>query len=242
MRGIILAGGSGSRLKPLTDVINKHLLPVYNQPMIYWPIQTFVHNGIKDIFLVCGGNNPGEFLRLLGNGEQFGLKHISYAYQKDAKGIADALKLAEEWSNNEPVCVLLGDNIILESITEPIQEFEKNPDGAKIFLTEVEHPEWYGVVSTDSKGNVIKITEKPKKPKSHLIAIGLYVYDKEIWNYINTLTPSARQELEITDLNNVYLSKNKLQSYKLKGWWGDCGESIDTYLDNCNKVRELVNV
>jgi glucose-1-phosphate thymidylyltransferase len=239
MKGVILCGGSGTRLKPLTNIINKHLLPVYNQPMIYYPIRTLVNSGIKDIMLVCGGNNAGDFLRIVGNGQEFGLKHVAYTYQKEAGGIAQALSLAEDWVNNEPVCVILGDNIIHLPISNYVEMFVNNPDYARIFLTEVDHPEWYGVVTLNDKGDVVKITEKPKNPKSNLIAVGLYMYNETVWKYIKSLTVSARKELEVTDLNNVFLKNHKLKAHKLDGFWGDAGESIDTYLNTCIKVREI---
>jgi glucose-1-phosphate thymidylyltransferase len=239
MRGIILAGGLGTRLYPLTKVTNKCLLPVYNKPMIYYPIQSLVQSGIKDILLVCGGNAAGEFLRIIGNGEEFGLKHIAYTYQKEAAGIAHALGLAEEWASGEPICVILADNIIEKPFTEAVTEFRANPDGARIFLTEVEHPEWYGVVQTDDEGKVLEITEKPKEPKSNLIAIGLYMYDSSVWEYIRSLKPSKRNELEITDLNNRYLGIGKLKAHLLQGWWADAGESIDTYLASCIKASQF---
>jgi glucose-1-phosphate thymidylyltransferase len=239
MKGIILAGGMGTRLLPLTKVTNKCLLPVYNQPMIYWPIQTFVNSGIKDILLVCGGNAAGEFLRILGNGEEFGLKHLHYTYQQNAKGIADALSLAEEWADNDPVTVILADNLFENNITDIVTEFEANPDGARIFLTEVDHPECYGVVEIDDAGNVIGIEEKPAQPKSNLIATGLYMYDGSVWDYIRNLKPSKRNELEITDLNNQYLSIGKLKAHKVSGWWADCGESLDGYTKVCYEASQL---
>jgi len=239
MRGIILAGGNGTRLKPLTNVLNKHLLPVYNKPMIYYPIQTLVKSGITDILLVVGGSCPGDFLRVLGNGEEFGLKHIAYTYQKESGGIAHALSLAEEWAYGEAVCVILGDNILQNPITEHVKAFAKQPYGGRIFTTEVANPEWYGVVETTRNGKISRIVEKPKKPISNMIAIGLYMYDVTLWDYIRSLKPSKRNELEITDLNNRYLKMGKLGGCKVKGWWGDAGESIDTYLDTCVKVREL---
>ena len=238
MKGVILAGGTGSRLMPLTNVCNKCLLPVYNKPMIYYPIQTMVDSGIKDILLVCGGNSAGEFLRILGNGEQFGLRHLHYTYQSEPRGIADALGLAEEWANNEPITVVLADNILQNSFSEVVVNFQKNPNGARIFLTEVEHPEWYGVVELDSNKNVVSITEKPKNPKSKLIAIGVYMYDAKVWDYIRTLSPSARNELEITDLNNIYLKDGLLEAYKINGEWADCGESLDGYFYSCLKASK----
>jgi len=239
MRGIILAGGLGTRLHPLTKVTNKCLLPVYDRPMIYYPIQSLVASGIKDILLVCGGNAVGEFLRIIGNGEEFGLKHVAYTYQKEASGIAHALGLAEEWACGDDICVLLADNILEEPFPEAVQDFEANPFGARIFLTEVAHPEWYGVVSVDEQGRVLDIVEKPKEPKSNLIAIGLYMYDSSVWNFIRSLKPSKRNELEITDLNNRYLSQGRLKATKIKGYWADAGESIDCYLQSCIQASKF---
>ena len=225
----------GTRLYPLTKVTNKCLLPVYNKPMIYYPIQSFVDSGIDDILLVCGGNAAGEFLRVLGNGEEFGLKHLHYTYQSEPRGIADALSLAEDWADGEPIAVLLADNILENGFADQVESFES---GAKIFLTEVEHPEFYGVVET-SGDKVVSIEEKPKHPKSNLIAIGLYLYDGTVWDYIRNLEPSARGELEITDLNNHFLAEGKLDAHKIDGFWADCGESFEGYMDACNKVMNM---
>lgn len=239
MKGVILAGGMGTRLYPLTKVTNKCLLPVYDKPMIYWPIESLVRSGIKDILLVCGGNAAGEFLRILGNGEEFGLKHLHYTYQKEARGIADALSLAEEWANNEAICVILADNIFENNFGEAVQQFEANPDGAKIFLCEVENPQHYGVVELDKTGRIISIEEKPKAPKSNLIATGLYMYDKTVWDFIRSLSPSKRNELEITDVNNRYLKIGKLSAHKVSGWWMDAGENIDGYFSACVKAATI---
>jgi glucose-1-phosphate thymidylyltransferase len=239
MRGVILAGGMGTRLRPLTNVINKHLLPVYNKPMIYYPIQSMVSSGITDILLVCGGHNVGDFLRVLGNGEDFGLKHIAYTYQKEAGGIAQALALAEDWTGGDSVCVMLGDNILHEPFSNAVTNFRNNPEGAVIFVTETTRPEWYGVVSLDANGYVEKIVEKPKNPESNHIAIGLYMYDKSVWTKLKDLKPSQRNELEVSDLNNIFLREGKFKANKISGYWGDAGESIDTYLDTCVKVREI---
>lgn len=240
MRGIILAGGNGTRLRPLTNVVNKHLLPVYNKPMIYYPIQSMVDSGIKDILLVCGGQNAGDFLRILGNGSEFGLKHISYTYQKEAGGIAQALALAESWADGDSICVMLGDNILQNPFTDAVEDFNNDPDGAKIFITTTSNPEWYGVVTLDKDMSVREITEKPKKPKSSWIAIGLYMYDSSVWKKLQGLKPSKRNELEITDLNNIYLKAGKLKAHQIAGYWGDAGESIDTYLNTSVKVREIL--
>ena len=236
MKGIILAGGLGTRLYPLTKVTNKCLLPVYDRPMIYYPIQSMVKSGIEDILLVCGGNAAGEFLRILGNGEEFGLKHLHYTYQKEPKGIADALGLAREWVDDKPVCVMLADNILQNPFENYIKEFESDPIGARIFLSEVEHPEWYGVAEIDDEGKVLSLSEKPQDPKSNLAAIGLYIYDKTVWEYIDRLTPSQRGELEITDVNNYYLQDNKLKACKVDGYWADAGESIEMYMSTNMKV------
>jgi glucose-1-phosphate thymidylyltransferase len=238
MKGIVLAGGLGTRLHPLTKVTNKCLLPVYNKPMIYHPIQTMVDSGITDILLVCGGNAAGEFLRILGNGEEFGLRHLHYTYQSEPRGIADALGLAEEWADGEAVTVILADNVLEKPFPHIVKEFMADPEGARIFMTEVDHPEWYGVVETDVSGKVVSIEEKPKNPKSNLIAIGVYMYDGGVWDYIRTLSPSKRNELEITDLNNRYLAVGKLAAYRIDGWWMDCGESIDAYLQSCIRVGQ----
>lgn len=238
MKGIILAGGTGSRLNPLTKVTNKCLLPLYDRPMIYWPIKTLVSSNIKDILLVCGGNAAGEFLRILGNGEDFGLKHLHYTYQQEPRGIADALSLAEEWANGEPITVILADNIFEKDVSSVVEEFQKNPAGAQIFVYEVDNPQSYGVV--EIKNNiVVSIEEKPKHPKSNFIATGLYMYDKEVWKLLRKLKPSQRNELEITDLNNLYLKEKRLRAHSVIGWWSDAGESIEGYNDCCCKIREI---
>lgn len=238
MKGVILAGGLGTRLFPLTKVTNKCLLPVYNKPMIYYPIQNLVDSGIKDILLVCGGNAVGEFLRILGNGEEFGLKSLHYRYQKEARGIADALSLAEDFVGDEPFCVILADNVLEKPFADQVLDFKQNPSGARIFLTQVARPEQYGVAELQGD-TVVCIEEKPKQPKSNWAVIGLYMYDSSVWEFIKTLKPSARNELEITDVNSHYLRIGKLKAHKLDGWWADCGENFDAYLDAGNKVREL---
>jgi len=238
MRGVILAGGTGKRLHPLTLCINKHLLPVYDKPMIYYPIQSMVNSGITDILLVCGGQNAGDFLRILGNGSEFGLKHIAYTYQKEAGGIAQALALAEDWTDGDSICVMLGDNILQKPFYDAVETFNNVPVGARIFITQTNHPEWYGVVDMDDSNIVKSIIEKPKNPKSNWVAIGLYMYDNSVWKRLKNLKPSNRNELEITDLNNIYLQSNALKAYKVEGYWADCGESIDGYLNACITVRD----
>jgi glucose-1-phosphate thymidylyltransferase len=239
MKGIVLAGGLGTRLHPLTKVTNKCLLPVYDKPMVYYPIQHLVDAGITDILMVCGGNAAGEFLRILGNGEQFGLRHLHYTYQAEPKGIADALSLAEEFVGDDPMCVILADNIFSECFKEPVQNFSLEPKGAVIFGIDVSRPEHYGVIEKDQNGKVVKIVEKPKNPTSNTIATGLYLYDNTIWDFIYDLEPSTRGELEITDVNNHFLQKGQLKVHQLEGWWADCGENFDSYLDACVKVRDL---
>jgi len=222
LRGVILAGGLGKRLDPLTRVTNKHLLPVYYKPMIYYPIHSLVDAGIRNILIVTGGNNAGDFLRLLGNGSEFGLKHINYTYQRGEGGIAEALGLAEHFADNEKIVVMLGDNVIEKSIKKYVEDFKKQPHGAKILLKEVQDPERFGVA--EIKGNkIIKITEKPKRPKSNLIVTGIYMYDSRVFEIIRTLKPSQRGELEITDVNNKYIEWGEMTFDVLPGWWTDCG-------------------
>ncbi len=222
LKGIILAGGLGKRLYPLTKVTNKHLLPVYGKPMIYYPIQTLVDAGIKDILVVTGGNNAGEFLRLLGNGKEFGLKHINYTYQEGEGGIAEALRLAEHFADKDGIVVILGDNIIENSIRDCVNDFVKQKKGAKILLKEVEDPERFGVA--ELKGDkIVGIEEKPKKPKSKYAVTGIYMYDNRVFEIIRSLKPSGRGELEITDVNNAYIKDGELTYSVLDGWWTDAG-------------------
>jgi len=222
MKGVILAGGMGTRLFPLTKVTNKHLLPVYDKPMIYYPIQCLVNAGIEDIMIVTGGNSAGDFLQLLGNGKEFGLKDISYTYQEGHKGIADALHLAEHFADEEKIVVVLGDNIIEGNIRKSAAAFEKQEKGARILLKEVPDPKRFGVPTID-EGRITAITEKPEDPASHFAVIGIYMYDAKVFDIINNLTPSARNELEITDVNNAYLEAGTLEHDVLDGWWSDAG-------------------
>jgi len=222
MKGVILAGGLGKRLEPLTLITNKHLLPVYDKPMIYYPIQILVDAGIKDILIVTGGNHAGEFLRLLGNGREFGLKHINYTYQKGEGGIAEALGLAEHFTDNDKVAVVLGDNIIEKSIKKHVDEFIKQPKGAKILIKKVDDPERFGV--PEIKGDkIVNIEEKPKRPKSKYAVTGIYMYDARVFEIIKALKPSDRGELEITDVNNDYIARSEMTYSVLDGWWSDCG-------------------
>jgi len=231
MKGVILAGGLGTRLHPLTKVTNKHLLPVYDKPMIYYPIQMLVNAGIRDILLVTGGNSAGDFLRLLGNGQEFGLQHLNYTYQEGEGGIAAALHLAEYFVNREPVCVVLGDNIIEKNIIAAAKAYEKQGGGAKILLKEVKDPQRFGVAVLEGD-RLVKIEEKPKDPKSPYITTGIYFYDHEVFEIIKTLKPSARGELEITDVNNTYLDRGRLTWDILDGWWTDAGTFESLQLAN----------
>lgn len=222
MKGVILAGGLGTRLFPLTKITNKHLLPVYDRPMIYYPIQTLINAGIRDILIVTGGNNAGDFLRLLGNGKEFGLKHINYTYQEGEGGIAEALKLAEYFAEEEKTCVVLGDNLIEKNIAHAVQAFEQQKRGAKILLKEVPDPQRFGVA--EIQGNrIVGIEEKPKSPRSKYAVIGIYLYDPTVFDIARTLKPSARGELEITDVNNEYIRRGELTYDFLEGWWTDAG-------------------
>jgi glucose-1-phosphate thymidylyltransferase len=222
MKGVILAGGLGTRLYPLTKVTNKHLLPVYDKPMIYYPIQTLINAGIDDILIVTGGNNAGDFLKLLGNGKEFGLKHMNYTYQEGEGGIAEALRLAEFFASGEKICVVLGDNIIEKNIRKAVENFRRQKKGAKILLKEVPDPQRFGVA--ELKGDrIARIEEKPEKPKSRYAVIGIYLFDQEVFNIIKTLKPSGRGELEITDVNNRYIEKRLMTWDILEGWWTDAG-------------------
>ena len=229
MKGVVLAGGLGSRLYPLTKITNKHLLPVYNKPMIYYPIQCLVNAGITDILVVTGGNYAGHFLQLLRNGSDFGLRRLGFAYQEGEGGIADALKLAEEFAEGESICVVLGDNIIEQNIKKAADDFRSQGGGAKILLKEVHDPERFGVATIDEEGKVLKIVEKPKDPETNLAVIGIYMYDSEVFDICRTLQPSDRGELEITDVNNEYVRRESLTSERLDGWWTDAGTFESLY-------------
>lgn len=222
MKGIVLAGGKGSRLYPLTKITNKHLLPVYNKPMIYYPVQTLVDAGIRDILIVTGGNHAGDFLQLLGNGKEFGLSLVGYTYQEGEGGIADALKLAEDFVEGEKVCVILGDNIIQKDISAAVDDFRRQERGAKILLKEVDDPERFGVAEIQN-GKVVNIVEKPKDPASNYAVTGIYMYDGSVFEKTRVLKPSARGELEITDVNNAYINEGTMTYSFLDGWWTDAG-------------------
>lgn len=236
MKGVILAGGLGTRLHPLTKITNKHLLPVHNQPMIYYPIQTLINAGIEDIMIVTGGNSAGDFLKLLGNGKEFGLKHLNYTYQEGEGGIADALSLVEHFAEDEPICVVLGDNIIEKNIRAAADEYRNQGKGAKIMLKEVHDPQRFGVPELDGT-RVLKIEEKPIEPKSNYAVIGIYFYDATVFDVIRTLVPSGRGELEITDVNNHYIKRGEMTWNELDGWWTDAG-TFDSLLRASNLVAE----
>lgn len=237
MKGIILAGGTGSRLDPLTRVTNKHLLPVYNKPMIYYPINTLVKAGVTEIMIVSGKGHAGQFLELLQSGKSFGAK-FSYAVQDEAGGIAQALSLCEDFASQEKVIVMLGDNILEDDIVDAVNDFKNQESGAKIFLKEVSNPKSFGVAEID--GDKIKsIVEKPKDPKSNYAVVGLYMYDKQVWDVVKTLKPSDRGELEITDVNNYYVDKGEMSFNILQGSWGDGGESFDSLLQAGNIASKL---
>jgi glucose-1-phosphate thymidylyltransferase len=222
MKGIILAGGLGTRLYPLTKVTNKHLLPVFDKPMIYYPIQTLINAGIDDILIVTGGNNAGDFLKLLGNGKEFGLKHINYTYQEGEGGIAQALGLAEFFAGGDKICVVLGDNIIEKNIRGAVEAFRKQKGGAKILLKEVPDPQRFGVPELQGD-RIVRIEEKPSMPKSNYAVVGIYFYDAVVFDIVKTLKPSQRGELEITDVNNRYIEKGLMTFHILEGWWTDAG-------------------
>ena len=236
MKGVVLAGGTGSRLFPLTRVTNKHLLPVYDKPMVYYPIQTLVNAGIHEILLVTGGKNAGEFLRLLGNGHDFGLKHLDYTYQEGEGGIAEALQLAEYFAAGDKICVILGDNIIENNICQAVASFKKQKKGAKLLLKEVHDAHRFGVAEIRGE-RVVGIEEKPKVPKSNFAVIGVYFYDASVFEKIRRLKPSGRGELEITDVNNFYVEEETVTWELLDGWWTDAG-TFDSLLRANNLVAK----
>lgn len=236
MKGVVLAGGTGSRLFPLTKITNKHLLPVWDKPMIYYPLECLARARIEEVLLVTGGNNAGDFIHLLGRGEEVGLKSLQYTYQDGSGGIAQALGLAEEFAAGSPICLILGDNIIQKNIREPLRRFQEQSAGARILLTPVDHPEQYGVAELEGE-KVVRIVEKPKQPTSNLAVIGIYFYDGRVFDIVRQLKPSARGELEITDVNNAYLERGQLAYDVLDGWWADAGEDIEYYYEACRRVR-----
>lgn len=238
IKGVILAGGLGTRLYPVTMVTNKHLLNVYNKPMIYYPIETLVSSGIKEILLITGGNSSGDFLRLLGDGKAFGLKRINYAYQTGEGGIADALRLAEHFVAGSKMVVILGDNVVEKSIEKHVNAFAKQHRGARLLLKESNTPERFGVAYVEN-GKILKIVEKPKNPKSNLVVTGLYMFDSQVFEIIKKLKPSKRGELEITDVNNAYIRNSQMQYDILDGWWSDCG-TFDSLLSTSNLLASKI--
>ena len=237
MKGVILAGGLGTRLRPLTKVTNKHLLPVYDRPMIYYPIETLCRAGIRDIMIVTGGSSAGDFLRLLGNGSDFGLKDIAYTYQDGEGGIADALKLCEHFSEGGRLVVVLGDNLVHDDIAPYVRKFERQASGARLLLKEVPDPQRFGVAEV-AAGRIVRIEEKPAVPKSAYAVTGIYMYDRQVFDFIRDLRPSARGELEITDVNNRYVAAGTLEFDVLDGWWTDAGEFESLYRATTLIARE----
>ncbi len=236
MKGVVLAGGTGSRLSPLTKITNKHLLPIYDKPMIYYPIQTLVDAGIRDILIVTGGKNAGDFLRLLANGKEFGLAHINYTYQEGEGGIADALNLARHFADGSRICVILGDNIVEKSIRGAVDAFREQDRGARILLKKVPDAERFGVAEM-SGDRVVNIEEKPVKPKSDYAVTGIYMYDETVFEKCEHLVPSGRGELEITDVNNAYIGEGSMSFSYLDGWWTDAG-TFDSLLRAGNLVAQ----
>ncbi len=236
MKGIVLAGGTGSRLFPLTKITNKHLLPIYDKPMVYYPIQTLVDAGITDIMLVTGGRNSGDFLRLLGNGKEFGLKHLNYTYQEGEGGIAEALALTEHFADGDQICVILGDNLIEGNIQKAVEDFRRQGNGARIFLKEVHDAQRFGVAELNGN-RIVGIEEKPVHPKSNYAVTGIYLYDASVFDKCRLLKPSRRGELEITDVNNAYVREGTMSFSILDGWWTDAG-TFESLLRAANLVAQ----
>lgn len=238
MRGIVLAGGLGKRLAPLTDITNKHLLPVYDRPMIYHPIEILVQAGCKELLVVVGGHNAGDFMRLLGDGSSFGLRRLDYAYQEKELGIAHAISLAEPWTQGERMCVILGDNIFERGIKREWNQYKKQTRGARVLLKEVPNASDYGVAEMDGV-KLKKIVEKPRRPKSSYAVVGAYFYDATVFRIIKSLKLSRRGEFEVTDINNAYIKRRQLSYSILDGIWADCGASIEAYLDAQNLMARF---
>ncbi len=228
MKGVVLAGGLGSRLNPLTKITNKHLLPVYNKPMVFYPIELLANAGITEMVLVTGGNNPGDFLRLMGNGKELGMNNISYVYQEGEGGIAEALGLAEFYVRGDDIAVVLGDNIFENEITPFVDSYRQQGKGAKILLKEVPDPHRFGVATVDGD-RVVRIDEKPKNPVTNFAVVGVYMYDSSVFDIIKTLKPSNRGELEITDVNNAYIERGEMTFNVVEGWWTDAGTFPSLY-------------
>jgi glucose-1-phosphate thymidylyltransferase len=241
LRGVILAGGKGKRLHPLTRITNKHLLPIYDRPMVTYAIEALVKAGVGELMVVTGGTHAGEFLRLLGSGHQWGIGRLSYAYQEEEGGVAEALGLAEPFADGEPVVVMLADNVIERSIQPAVDRYRAQGEGARILLArldEREHLRHLGVAEFDGGGRVARIVEKPQEPPSEYAVTGIYFYDASVFDVIPTLVPSARGELEIADVNNWYIEQGRMEHDVLEGFWGDAGESIDAYYSVNDFVRQ----
>ncbi len=241
MKGVILAGGTGKRLFPLTKVLNKHLLPIYDRPMIFYPLELMAKAGIDEVLLVTGGQNASDFERLLGDGSDFGLKSLQYAYQPQAGGVAQALGLAEEFAAGSPVCLILGDTLLEFSVHPAAEHYRQQGGGARILLKQVDDPSHFGVAIVDEpSGHVTRIIEKPTEPfPSNLAVIGVYFYDEHVFEIVRGLKPSSRGELEITDVNNAYIARGTMKADRISGYWADAGEDIDAYLQACNTVARL---
>ncbi len=235
MKGVVLAGGLGTRLRPMTLVTNKHLLPVYDRPMIYYPIRCLLNAGIDEILVVTGGEHAGDFLKLLKNGKHLGVRHLEYAYQEGEGGIADALKLAEEFADGGKICVVLGDNIIETNIRGPVQSFRHQPTGARVLLKSVKNPRRFGVARLTDDGQISEIIEKPKDPPTSMAVTGIYLYDHHVFDICRTLKPSNRGEVEITDVNNEYIRRGEMAFDILNGWWTDAGT-----IESLFRATELV--
>lgn len=238
MKGVVLAGGTGTRLQPLTKITNKHLLPVFDRPMVYHPIEKLVQAGVREVMLVTGGNSAGDFLRLLENGREFGLRRIHYTYQEGSGGIAAALVLAEDFAEGDRVVAILGDNLFEDDLGPYVQRFARQPRGARVLLRRVARPERFGVATVRGR-RVTGIVEKPRRPASHYAVTGCYMYDASVFDIIRTLRPSGRGELEITDVNNAYLERGELEFDILRGRWQDCGSSFEAYFRSQILAREL---
>jgi glucose-1-phosphate thymidylyltransferase len=240
MKGVILAGGTGSRLHPLTRITNKHLLPIYDRPMVTFAIGALVDAGITELMLVTGGTHAGEFFRLLGNGHEYGIDRLFYAYQDQPGGIAEALGLAERFGAGDRICVMLADNVLESSLAAPVEHFAAQERGARILLSRIvekEHLRHLGVPELNGDGRVVRIVEKPEQPPSEFAVTGIYFYDESVWDVIPTLEPSGRGELEITDVNNWFVEQGTMEYDVLEGFWGDAGESIDAYYQVNDFVR-----
>lgn len=238
MKGVVLAGGKATRLRPLTKVTNKHLLPIYDKPLIYYPLQAMAKAGVKDVLVITNPEHAGHFIQLLGSGREFGLK-LAYELQEEAGGLSQAVGLAESFVGNDKMLVLLGDNIFTHDLRPSVERFSTEEKGAVIYGVQVDHPEHYGVIEMDGE-RVVGIEEKPKVPKSHIAQTGIYMYDERVWDHIGNLSPSARGELEITDLNNIYVQEGTMRCETLDGYWIDAGTSHDELLSANIAVAELV--